>query len=240
MAASLWKQQGPPPMIGAASPIIADLLLRAADGVFAVDTSHRITFWNHASERFLGIPASQALGHPCYRLIQGCDIKGRPVCGPACHIVRLAKGGAAPATFALPVNIGCGNQEQIEVSTVLAPSPRDGLWTVLHVLHRDHATAGSSAAPQRVPQQPVPGESTESASRAAPADVFALTAREQKILQLLAEGCAAAAISRKLYISHATVRNHTQHILAKLGLHSKLEAVAYAYRRGLIKLPLQV
>lgn len=72
-----------------------------------------------------------------------------------------------------------------------------------------------------------------------PAGVCALTAREQQILQLLAEGLAAAAISERLYISLATVRNHTQHILAKLGMHSKLEAVAYAYRRGLIKPPLQ-
>lgn len=72
-----------------------------------------------------------------------------------------------------------------------------------------------------------------------PAGVCALTAREQQILQLLAEGLAATAISGRLYISFATVRNHTQHILAKLGMHSKLEAVAYAYRRGLIKPPLQ-
>jgi DNA-binding NarL/FixJ family response regulator len=70
-------------------------------------------------------------------------------------------------------------------------------------------------------------------------DVFPLTAREREVLQLLAEGCAAAEISRELCISRVTVRNHTQHILAKLGLHSKLEAVAYAYRRGLIKTALQ-
>ncbi len=74
---------------------------------------------------------------------------------------------------------------------------------------------------------------------AVPARVCALTAREQQILHLLAEGRTATAISGKLYISRATVRNHTQHILAKLGLHSKLEAVAYAYRRGLIKPQLQ-
>ncbi len=239
MTASPWNQQGRPPVIGAAKSIITNLLSSAADGVFAVDASHRITFWNPASERFLGISASQALGHPCYRLVHGRDIKGRPVCGPACHIARLAKGGTAPATFALPVNNDRGHQEQIEVSTVLAPSPRDGLWTVVHVLHRGHATADNFAAEQRVPQQPVSGKSAESESRAAPANVFPLTAREQKILQLLAEGCAAAAISRELCISRATVRNHTQHILAKLGLHSKLEAVAYAYRRGLIKPPLQ-
>ncbi len=79
----------------------------------------------------------------------------------------------------------------------------------------------------------------ESTTPPVPERVCALTAREQQILQLLAEGLAATAISGRLYISLATVRNHTQHILAKLGLHSKLEAVAYAYRRGLIKPPLQ-
>jgi DNA-binding CsgD family transcriptional regulator len=74
---------------------------------------------------------------------------------------------------------------------------------------------------------------------AAPAGVGTLTARERQILHLLAEGRTATAISRQLYISRATVRNHTQHILAKLGLHSKLEAVAYAYRCGLIAPALQ-
>ena len=79
----------------------------------------------------------------------------------------------------------------------------------------------------------------ENTNPAVLARVCVLSAREQQILQLLAEGLAATAISRRLYISLATVRNHTQHILAKLGLHSKLEAVAYAYRHGLIKPLLQ-
>ena len=79
----------------------------------------------------------------------------------------------------------------------------------------------------------------ENKTLAVPARVCALTPREQQILLLLTEGLTATAISGRLYISRATVRNHIQHILAKLGLHSKLEAVAYAYRRGLIKPPLQ-
>ncbi len=80
---------------------------------------------------------------------------------------------------------------------------------------------------------------SQNAAPAVAAGAGALTPRERQILHLLAEGRTATAISRQLYISHATVRNHTQHILAKLGLHSKLEAVAYAYRCGLIKPALQ-
>jgi DNA-binding NarL/FixJ family response regulator len=58
-----------------------------------------------------------------------------------------------------------------------------------------------------------------------------LTPREREVLQLLTEGLDGAAIADRLYLSQATVRNHIQHILAKLGVHSRVEAVALALRR---------
>ncbi len=61
-----------------------------------------------------------------------------------------------------------------------------------------------------------------------------LTRRELEILQLLARGLNNDVISKQLYISPTTTRNHIQNILGKLGVHSKLEAVAYAVRAGYI------
>lgn len=61
-----------------------------------------------------------------------------------------------------------------------------------------------------------------------------LTRRELEILQMLAKGLSNEAISRQLYISPTTARNHIQNILGKLGVHSKLEAVAYAVRAGYV------
>ncbi|MHB1324646.1 MAG: response regulator transcription factor [Thermoleophilia bacterium] len=61
-----------------------------------------------------------------------------------------------------------------------------------------------------------------------------LTRRELEILQLLARGLNNEVISRQLYISPTTTRNHIQNILGKLGVHSKLEAVAYAVRAGYV------
>jgi len=61
-----------------------------------------------------------------------------------------------------------------------------------------------------------------------------LTRRELEILQLLARGLNNDVISRQLYISPTTTRNHIQNILGKLGVHSKLEAVAYAVRAGYV------
>jgi DNA-binding NarL/FixJ family response regulator len=63
---------------------------------------------------------------------------------------------------------------------------------------------------------------------------FELTAREQEILERFAEGQSQAEIAEALVISPKTVASHAQRILAKLGVHSRAQAVAAAYRLGLI------
>lgn len=61
-----------------------------------------------------------------------------------------------------------------------------------------------------------------------------LTPREREILALFAEGLGTKAIAGRISISPVTVRNHAQRILAKLGVHSRLAAVARGYRERLI------
>jgi len=65
-----------------------------------------------------------------------------------------------------------------------------------------------------------------------------LTAREQEILRLLAEGMSAKEIAEKLCISPKTVENHRSNIMNKLDLHSTLELVRYAAKLGLIDMDL--
>jgi DNA-binding NarL/FixJ family response regulator len=65
-------------------------------------------------------------------------------------------------------------------------------------------------------------------------DVASLTRREREILHLVADGLTNKAIADRLVLSVHTVRTHVQTILAKLGAHSKLEAVAIATRRKLL------
>ena len=64
-----------------------------------------------------------------------------------------------------------------------------------------------------------------------------LTGREIEILQLLADGANQDAIAKNLFISPKTVATHIQRILTKLGVHSRTEAVAIAYRDGLVREP---
>ena len=61
-----------------------------------------------------------------------------------------------------------------------------------------------------------------------------LTARETEILQLLAEGKRNEDIAALLVISPQTVQTHVRNVLSKLGVHSKLEAVAFAARNGVV------
>jgi DNA-binding NarL/FixJ family response regulator len=61
-----------------------------------------------------------------------------------------------------------------------------------------------------------------------------LTPRELEVLQLLAEGLEQGEIAERLVISSKTVASHIERILAKLGVRSRAQAVAAAFREGLV------
>jgi two-component system, NarL family, nitrate/nitrite response regulator NarL len=62
-----------------------------------------------------------------------------------------------------------------------------------------------------------------------------LSPRELEILALLAEGKTQQQIAETLVISPKTVATHIQHLLSKLGVHSRAQAVAIAFRLGLVE-----
>lgn len=64
-----------------------------------------------------------------------------------------------------------------------------------------------------------------------------LTTREVQILQAIAQGRSTREVAESLFISQLTVQTHVKNILAKLGVHSKLEAVTFALRHGVIRIP---
>ena len=62
-----------------------------------------------------------------------------------------------------------------------------------------------------------------------------LSAREQEVIKLIAEGYSSEQIAEALVISEKTVERHRANILEKLGMHDRVELTRYAIRRGLVE-----
>jgi DNA-binding CsgD family transcriptional regulator len=211
-----------------------DLLSKAGEAAFAIDSSDRIVFWNKGCEELLEKPAREVLGKFCHDVMGGRDLHGNVYCYRNCPVAHQARESEKEAVhpFILSVRNGKGEERRITVSMFAVSEVRASLSSVVHVIRKDEASP--SPLEKKLAEAAAAAPAPRWQMREPAGHPIELTAREREILRCLAEGLPTPGIAKKLFISPVTVRNHIQNILQKLDVHTKLAAVVFAFRNQLI------
>jgi len=215
-----------------------EFVVHSTDGVFAVDRRQTIVLWNESATAMLGFQPEEVLGERCYRILRGHDAEGCALCCRGCAAMSAAERLEPAPTTNIVVRNKQGEQVWLNVSTVLVPSQRRGLNVLVHLFRdvtRQHellrVVMDFAKVVSRLPSGPRVRRSAGGFDSAASVE---LTRREREILNQLTTGVSTEVIADRLCISRRTVRNHVTNLLAKLGVHSRLEAVTRSIRCGLL------
>jgi PAS domain S-box-containing protein len=200
-------------------------LARAGDGAFAVGPDGRVAVWNRAAERILGWSATEVLGRPCCEVLSGGDGHGNSLCYQGCDVMGQVRLGEPVEHFEMKSRTKGGRAIWLDISILEAPATNGSRPVAIHLFRDITATKKLLEIVQErmVPAAPSNGNGASG-----------LTKREIEILRLMAGGANTKVLAERLHVSPATVRNHAQNIFAKLDVHSRLEAVAWANQHRLV------
>jgi len=196
------------------------------DPAFAVNRRGVIILWNEAAEQSLGHSSSEALGKKCWELLCGQDSNGNRYCVKHCAVMEMASRHEPVHSFHCAFGTASHQPKDFLISC-LAVFDKTGEEMLLHICHPDN--------------EPPQFESEETPSDQAPVGVQhvgvqpePLSQREIEVLTLLAAKVSTRAIAESLAISIRTVRTHIQHLMYKLQVHKRQDAIKAAKQLGLI------
>ncbi|MBK8988678.1 MAG: PAS domain-containing protein [Chloroflexi bacterium] len=112
---------------------ILNILSNIGDATFAVDYQQRIVLWNTAAETLFGISTAEALGQPCWQLLQGETPDGRPFCGPGCPILDALHHNQPVRAFHLLVNGPAQKRLLTTISTLFVLPDPDNAAALVHI-----------------------------------------------------------------------------------------------------------
>ncbi|MFI5283287.1 MAG: LuxR C-terminal-related transcriptional regulator [Candidatus Dormibacterales bacterium] len=195
-------------------------LSKTGDGMVAVDSRHRVVAWNDAATHLLGYRAQEVEGRPCCSVCAWSDPHGNPVCGPTCLAAAATKDQKVVEGQQVLGTGSVGTRIWLEVTTVVLPPELHQEAVLVHFFRE--------AALVRLAQAAMPRQES---ARVSDSRETTLTPREREVVTLLADGASTQTIAAQLCISTTTVRNHVEHALNKLDVHSRAAAVARLLKR---------
>ncbi len=203
------------------SPWLPAWIGSVGTAVWVTRSDGKIGYLNDRAEELLGRSADECVGQPCYQVIRGTDASGRSCCRPNCPVFNSARTQNNIEPISMRVRSNNGEKHWVDVLYIKLKHPETADTLLVHcalVADRAHR---------------IENYMTRVAARSPHVEIndgnlvrLGLTRREYEILGLLARGETLKSIADKTHVSYTTVRNHVQHILVKLGVHSIMEAVA--------------
>jgi PAS domain S-box-containing protein len=213
-----------------------EALRDAADGAFVIDDDLRILFWNKTAEAILGFDREDVTGLFCYQLLHGFDEGRHLICRVRCQVAKLALRSKPVPNYDIHVTTKQGEERWLNMSVfTYRMVDTNGKKMIVHLFHDlDQKKVDEKLMTHLIEvinrYQGLPHKGKPEIESLP----GALTPREREILTLLAKGYSTLDIASLLSISVNTVRNHIQHILQKLQVHTRLEAVAIAIQHDLV------
>jgi PAS domain S-box-containing protein len=203
-----------------------------ADGMVAVAPGGQILSWNEGATRLLGYEADEVVGRSCFEVFEWLDRCGNPVCSVACPYCRAPGDDEIVETRDVIARAKSGKAVWLSVSTLVPPADLRHESRLVHLFREvglppelERLVAERFEAPEQTEAEVARDEEKAAA-------LGRLTRREREVLALVAEGLDSDEIAKRLTLSLATVQNHVQNILHKLGVHSRLEAAVLYVRYG--------
>jgi DNA-binding CsgD family transcriptional regulator len=199
-----------------------------------VTTDHecRILEWGSAARDLLGFEADRVLGHFLFEVIGATDPFGNVICPCGCGLQEMARQGRPVHLFEIEASTAGGARARIIVSVSFSFTGRRGSSRrfVFHLRpdlrrredrrrladRRRNEAAFAAALPQSTVL-----------------DSWDLSPREREVLHHLVGGATTRELAARLKVSLTTAHNHASNLLHKMGVHSRIEAVALARRHGL-------
>ncbi len=205
-------------------------LVHSPDPVFATDRHLNMIFWNLSCERLFGFEEEEIVGTACASALGGCDAFGNRYCSEHCPVTQMAARGETIRHFGLRLRAKDGRMIPMDVSVLHLAVRSPDHFVLAHILKPSEPQMHVPEAPHEAPPRPMLVSVRESPD----ARARRLTTREVEVLGMLAAGRSTPEIGGRLHISTLTARNHIQNILEKLEVHSKAEAVAFAFQQHIV------